>query len=287
MHPKTTGTLARAVAALALLGASFAHADCPTACVPGGGPAATDCFVQFSGVPGPTTANVSCTDGDTACDTDGRADGACTVGLQVCVGAASASCAATPLASAPTVTPSTAPGAPALAAALGQLDLATGGCTPPGVTVPLKLSVGGIKPGRTRFAILASAGTKRDRDLVKLSCKASLAGPSFANDVQPILTARCATPTCHAGPTPSGGQNLEAGKAYAQSVNAPALAAPTLKRVKPGNPRQSFLVRKLFGTGGVPAMPQGCPGVPPAGGCLTPGEIYTIIAWVKAGALEN
>jgi hypothetical protein len=34
-------------------------------------------------------------------------------------------------------------------------------------------------------------------------------------------------------------------------------------------------------------MPQGCPGFPPLGGCLTREEIFTIVAWIAEGAPNN
>src|SRR5262245_47895331 len=84
-----------------------ASADCPGDCVAGGGPAATDCFVAFSGIPGTT---VSCTDGDPTCDTDGKADGACTLALQACINVAGLpGCTPGSLTAPPSVKPSKDP----------------------------------------------------------------------------------------------------------------------------------------------------------------------------------
>jgi hypothetical protein len=59
----------------------------------------------------------------------------------------------------------------------------------------------------------------------------------------------------------------------------------------PGSIAKSFMARKILGRGLKPSngsmMPQGCPGVPPAGGCLTPAEEYTILAWIQSGAPNN
>lgn len=293
MHSTTMGAIRGvAVVVFGVLLGGVAGADCPGTCVPGGGPAATDCFVQWSGVPGPTTVNVACTDGDASCDLDSTVDGVCTFGLQACLGAAGTSCPATALTGPPTVTPTRDLAAQELASALAAIDLATGGCTAPGIHVPLKLSLAGIVPGRARFTVVAAAGSKRDRDKVKLTCQPSPVVKSFANDVQPILTSRCATPACHTAASRGGGQNLEPDAAYGDSVNARSAGDPKLVRVKPGNLRQSFMARKLLAMGipklgGGAVMPLGCPGLPPAGGCLGPGELYTILSWIKTGALNN
>src|SRR5437879_1010515 len=95
----------------------------------------------------------------------------------------------------------------------------------------------------------------------------------------------------HTGPPQqaSGGQSLDAAVAYAQSVNAPATTGKLL-RVKPGSIRASQLAHRILGQGlprGGAVMPQGCPGFPPAGGCLTTEEIFTILSWIAAGAPDN
>jgi hypothetical protein len=59
----------------------------------------------------------------------------------------------------------------------------------------------------------------------------------------------------------------------------------------PGSIAKSFMARKILGHGLNAAngsmMPQGCPGLPPEGGCLTPAEEYTILAWIQSGAPNN
>jgi hypothetical protein len=68
-----------------LLLAAVVSARPAAAIVLGGGVARTDCWSVFAGVTatkGATT--VECTDGDPACDTDGRADGMCTFQLRLC-----------------------------------------------------------------------------------------------------------------------------------------------------------------------------------------------------------
>ena len=112
----------------------------------------------------------------------------------------------------------------------------------------------------------------------------------FANNIQPIFNRSCALPSCHIGPVPAGGQDLTAGVAYSQSVNVPSTQEPRLKRVKPGFPDDSYLVRKLQGGPHISGamMPMGCPAIPPPGGqCLGPDDIPAIIEWIKECAQNN
>ena len=191
----------------------------------------------------------------------------------------------------PIVRPSKDPTGAALASALAALDPATFGCTPPGLALSLRLSLAGIKAGKSRLAVTASSGGKRDRDTLHLACLPGTAQPSFARDVQPILTTRCAIRSCHTGPpaAASGMQSLDAGVAWADSVNTPSTTGKLL-RVKPGSIKGSQLAHRILGQGlprGGTVMPQGCPGFPPAGGCLTQQDIFTILSWIAEGAPNN
>jgi len=277
-----------ALLATLLVLAPVARADCPPDCIAGGGPAATDCFIAWSGMQAMSEA---CIDGQ-ACDIDGKVDGVCTLGLQGCINVQGlGTCTPAGLSAPPTVTPSSNSTGHALAATLAALDPATYGCTPPGLGLPLKLSLAGIKAGKARLTVTASSGGKRDRDKLRLTCTPGAAQISFARDVQPILTSRCAIAACHTGPsaTASGKQSLDADVAYADSVNAPATTGKLL-RVKPGSIRSSQMAHRILGQGlprGGAVMPLGCPGFPPAGGCLTPGETFTILSWIAKGAPDD
>jgi len=280
----------------------FARADCTSGCVPGGGPAATDCFVAWSGIPSMT---VSCMDGDSSCDTDGVADGTCTFAVQACINVAGLpSCTPGVLSGPPTVKPSKDPAGQQLAAALGALDPASAACTAPGVAVPLKVSVAGIKPGKARLTVTASSGGKNDRDKLRLTCVPATTAPSFAQVIQPLFTAKCAyAGGCHDSAFHGGasGQILEPGVAYTQTVNAHAQEVPKLLRVKPGSIKSSFMARKILGEGLGPQpaafgrMPLGCPNgtapcvgsACPTGGCLTQAEIFSILYWIANGAPNN
>jgi hypothetical protein len=252
-----------------------ARADCPPDCV-GGGNAKNDCVIQWGGI---TSEAVSCVDG-AACDMDGTVDGACTFGAQACF-AVDPSCAATTL-SAVKGAPAKLPAAGALAAAIYGLQ--PGQCTAAGIVVPVKQKKGPkpAKPGKAKLKIIATSDMGKDKDKLKLTCLPS--APSFAGDVQPILTATCATlGGCHDA-VRGGNLSLLPGQAYGQLVGVRAENGKP--RVTPGKPQKSELTRRLFGKGGA-AMPLGCPGGSPLGGCLTETDIYTLITWIQAGAPNN
>jgi len=276
--------------------AAAAHAACP-GCFAGGGPAATDCFVEFGGVAADGT--LTCTDGDVS-DADGKFDGTCTAKLQVCINVTGdAACTSQALSRPLSVKPGGNPVGRGLATAVQGLALSGEQCVdvllPIPATAPRKNPT---KAKKTRLVVTARSGSQRDVDKLKIVAQPALAfvgtpgapTPSLANDVQPILTARCAYAPCHAAPAPApvqDPQDLETGNTFAQTVNVRS-AMSTLPRITPGSVKDSFLARKILGQGigrnGGAVMPQICPGAPPAGGCLTDDEIRTILEWIAGGA---
>jgi len=263
--------------------AAPAGATCPPDCVPGGGPAANDCLLQFGGIPAPA---VTCTDGNPACDTDGTIDGVCTFGLSACLGGSTPACTPAALTAPVRVGPSASPVAQALATALAALGTQGPVCTAPGLAVPVRASLAGIAPGVVRLTLTARAGARRDRDRLTLTCMPAAAGPSLAT-VQPILTARCAVVGCHQGTPPTSEPTLEDGRTHDATVGVPSANVPSLRIVAPGDLAGSYLARKILGKRIVDRtsrMPLACPKTPPASGCLTADETATILAWIQAGA---
>ena len=113
---------------------------------------------------------------------------------------------------------------------------------------------------------------------------------SFSMTIQPIFNRSCALVSCHTGAVPAQGQDLSPGVAYGQLVNVSSTEQPKLKRVKPGVPMESYLVRKIQGGPNISGvlMPNGCPGVPSSGAqCLTPDEIAAIVQWITECAQNN
>jgi hypothetical protein len=277
-----------AALACALACARAARAACPADCVGGGGPAATDCFVEFDGI---VTTNTSCTDGNPSCDMDGEVNGVCVFPISVCLNVAGdARCTAAGLSAPPVVRPAKSAVAQSLGQALAALDPAQAVCTPRGIAVPLAASLTGVKQGVARLAITASAGSKKDRDKLRLTCRPSPGAPSLRAVVEPIFAAHCALPACHATVDGSIAPVLDGPDMHATLVDAASVNVPSLSLVRPGSVAQSYLARKILGKR-IPdhtaRMPNGCPANPPAGGCLTDGEIAAILAWIQTGAADN
>jgi len=156
----------------------------------------------------------------------------------------------------------------------------------PGALAIAVLAIGGALTG-----CAGSGGGGGGSAPPKRACKPpAVLTISFAHTIQPIFDRSCALGGCHVGPVPTGGQDLTAGVAYSQSVNVPSTQQPRLKRVKPGDPANSYLVRKIQGGPNISGvlMPNGCPGVPAAGAqCLTPDEIMAIVQWITECAPNN
>ncbi len=105
------------------------------------------------------------------------------------------------------------------------------------------------------------------------------------SDVQPIFTGNCALPGCHIGSSPAEGMSLVAGQAFISVVNVAAMELPTMNRVTPNQPNDSYLVHKVQGThlaagGSGSRMPLGR-------SPLSQSDIDLIRAWIQAGAQPN
>lgn len=95
---------------------------------------------------------------------------------------------------------------------------------------------------------------------------------SFASDVQPIFTERCAIPTCHDATTATNQVDLS-DSAYDRIVDGMGLFGMTL--VTCGNPELSFLYRKVD-----ESMPPVGARMPSTGGPLSDDQIDTIRYWI-------
>lgn len=112
---------------------------------------------------------------------------------------------------------------------------------------------------------------------------------SFSQNVSPILVTRCAYAGCHISPNPPEGLNLEAGQSYAAMVDVPSSQRPAENLVTPGDLDASYLWAKITTSQGIVGvlMPLGCPGIAPAGGCLTEMETAAIEQWITECAQDN
>jgi len=120
-------------------------------------------------------------------------------------------------------------------------------------------------------------------------CQCGSTTISFVNDVQPILSASCASMGCHdgvgapGGPGgPGGGKaslDLTSGNAYPSLLQTTTSCGPV---VVPGDAEASLLIGKLTGAQlcGGSQMPKNAPP-------LAPEVIDTIAAWICQGAENN
>jgi uncharacterized protein (TIGR03118 family) len=101
-----------------------------------------------------------------------------------------------------------------------------------------------------------------------------------------IFTPICSV--CHTGigTTLPGVQNLTAGHSFASIVGVASMEQPSLLRIKPNDPTNSYLIQKIEGAAGITGarMPFGCPTTQP---CLDQATIDQVKAWVSQGALNN
>jgi hypothetical protein len=115
---------------------------------------------------------------------------------------------------------------------------------------------------------------------VQGSVQVTVTIPAYAAKVQPVFTQNC---SCHMGAFPSGGLTLAAGQSYADLVDVAATACAPLKRVLPGDPDQSVLVRKITGNtcgGRMPASDTGFFD-------RNPGLVDRMRSWILAGAAND
>jgi hypothetical protein len=83
---------------------------------------------------------------------------------------------------------------------------------------------------------------------------------------------------CHIGANAPQGLRLDAANSYAMLVNVASNEVPTLLRVNPGNPDQSYIVHKIQGNAAVGGrMPLGQAALPQE-------KIDLIRSWIAAGA---
>jgi hypothetical protein len=112
-----------------------------------------------------------------------------------------------------------------------------------------------------------------------------VAAPSFAADIQPIFTRRCAVGGCHTVASHQGGLVLAAGHAYDSIVGKLARSsAAGLLLVEPSDAANSWLVRRVSPD---PVLRNHLPRMPLASAPLTDNQIATIINWIEQGAPDN
>jgi hypothetical protein len=146
--------------------------------------------------------------------------------------------------------------------------------------------------GRMRWAVLAvlaaaissgctgnGQGLDASGDPIS-SASSSSSGPltaDFESIQDNVFTPICTR--CHIGASAPEGLQLDAAHSYALLVGVPSEEEPSILRVDPGNPSQSYLILKLEGAAGIVG------GQMPLGGPYLPQSTIDMIAqWITNGA---
>jgi hypothetical protein len=99
---------------------------------------------------------------------------------------------------------------------------------------------------------------------------------TFASIQEQIFTPICTA--CHIGATAPLGLRLDAANSYGLLVGVPSAQEPSLQRVQPGNPDNSYLIRKLEGTASTGGR------MPLDGTPLSQANIDVVRQWITDGA---
>lgn len=183
-------------AAIAALAVVVAVGSASAVTIPGKGPKRQDCLVQLSaeGVPfGKGPKGVTCADGD-ACDADGTRNGACAFDSALCLNMPTRSCTAGEVREI-TLRAAKKSGADfdPLRAAIAALPLPTSApvCTASTrivVAIGAPTRSGTIRPTKVKFRVRSTAGSRRDKDVFRLTCL-----PTTASGVTTTTTASATT----------------------------------------------------------------------------------------------
>lgn len=105
--------------------------------------------------------------------------------------------------------------------------------------------------------------------------------PRLSSIQEHVLDAACATPFCHGSGAGESQLDLSRGRSYRSLVGVRSIQIGDLRRVDPGRPEASYLLRKLEGDRIVgERMPNGKAPLPP-------GQIAAIREWIRRGAPDD
>lgn len=106
--------------------------------------------------------------------------------------------------------------------------------------------------------------------------------PTLSSIQENIFSTSCALSGCHAGSSPQQGLNLSAGQARANLVNVQSQERPSLKRVDPGSPDNSYLIHKVEGRSSIVGQQMPLGQQP-----LSEEKIDALRMWIEEGAPDN
>lgn len=107
------------------------------------------------------------------------------------------------------------------------------------------------------------------------------ADATFTRVQTEVFSVSCALSGCHAGSAPTAGMDLSAGVAYQNTVGMTSTERGDLKRIEPGDPNRSYLIKKIRGD------PDITGGMMPLIGSITTGQRQLVIDWVRRGAPQD
>jgi hypothetical protein len=106
-------------------------------------------------------------------------------------------------------------------------------------------------------------------------------GPNLSEIQANILTPSCATTGCHLGAGAPQGLRLDEANSYGMLVGIASSEEPSILRVAPGDPNNSYLIQKLEGSTSVGAqMPLNAPPLEQA-------PIDVVRQWITDGAIDD
>ena len=106
-------------------------------------------------------------------------------------------------------------------------------------------------------------------------------GANFSEIQAELFTPTCAVSGCHTGAAAPQGLRLDEDNSYGLLVDVASTEVPSILRVAPGDPDNSYLIQKLEGTASVgEQMPFGGPPLPQA-------SIDVIRQWIIDGAIDD
>ena len=95
--------------------------------------------------------------------------------------------------------------------------------------------------------------------------------------VAELFETSCARAGCHAAPIAQQNLDLSREQFYAGLVDEPSVGRPDMKRVDPGNPGNSYLMKKLRGDSDIVGMQ-----MPMIGDKMSPEQLASIEAWISS-----
>ena len=137
----------------------------------------------------------------------------------------------------------------------------------------------------TMYALAAcsggSGGDNNNNDNGDANPPPAAFNPVFSEIQANVLTPTCAVSGCHTGAGAPQGLRLDDANSYGLLVDQPSSQVPATLRVAPGDPDNSYLIRKLEGTASVGAQ------MPLNGAPLEQSTIDIIRQWITDGALDD